>query len=95
MAIKVLLKRTVDESNAEALKALIDRLRSATAGQPGYISGETLRCVDRPGEHLVISNWKSRYYWDQWYQSAKRTEIQQQIDTLLGTPTEFDIYEYE
>ena len=95
MAIKILLKRKVHEEQAEALKGLIDRLRSATMGQPGYISGETLTRVDRPGECLVISNWKTRYDWEQWFDSPQRAEIQQQIDDLLGTPTVFEIYEYE
>ena len=95
MAIKILLKRKVHGDQAEALKGLIDRLRSATMGQPGYISGETLTRVDRPGECLVISNWKTRYDWEQWFDSPQRAEIQQQIDDLLGTPTVFEIYEYE
>ena len=95
MAIKVLLKRKVPQDKAEALKALIDRLRSATAGRSGYVSGETLQRVDEPGECLVISKWLTRYDWEQWTLDPKRQEIQHEIDALLGEPAQYEIYAYE
>jgi heme-degrading monooxygenase HmoA len=95
MAIKVLLKRKVPDHQAEALRVLIGKLRAVTHGQPGYISGETLKRVDRPGESLVISKWKSIFDWLQWFQNPKRVAIQQEMDALLGTPTELEIYEYD
>jgi quinol monooxygenase YgiN len=95
MTVRILLKRQFAEDNAKELKELIDRLRSVTAGQPGYISGETLRRADQPGECLVISKWKSRGDWERWLQNPKRAAIQQQIDDLLGSPTVYEIYEYD
>jgi heme-degrading monooxygenase HmoA len=95
MAIKVLLRRQVPDHKTDALRALIAQLRAVTTGQPGYISGETLRRVDRPGEILVISKWKSAYDWQQWFQNPKRRAIQRQMDDLLGTPTDLEIYEYD
>jgi heme-degrading monooxygenase HmoA len=95
MAIKVLLKRKVPDHKVEALRGLIGLLRTVTNGQPGYISGETLRRVDRPGESLVISKWKTAYDWQQWFQHPKRVAIQLQIDELLGASTELEIYEYD
>jgi heme-degrading monooxygenase HmoA len=95
MAIKVLLRRKVPDHKADALRALIAQLRAVTTGQPGYISGETLRRVDRPGEILVISKWKSAYDWQQWFQNPKRRALQRQLDDLLGTPTHLEIYEYD
>lgn len=95
MTVKILLKRQVPEDKVGELKELIDQLRLATTGQPGYISGDTLRRVDQPGEHLVISKWKSRAYWNRWFEQPKRVEIQQKIDDLLGSPTVYEIYEYE
>ncbi len=95
MTVKILLKRQVSEDKASELKELIDQLRDATTGQPGYISGDTLRRVDQPGERLVISKWKSRAYWDRWFEQPKRVVIQQKIDDLLGSPTVYEIYEYE
>lgn len=95
MAIKVHMKRKVAKQSAGELKELIDRLRSVTTGQPGYISGETLRRIDMPGEFLVISKWKSTQSWEMWRENPQRIEIQEKIDALLETPTEYEIWDYE
>lgn len=95
MAIRVHMKRKVSEDNVEALKTLIDRLRSVTTGQPGYVSGETLKRIDEPGQILVISKWKSLHAWQRWYDNPQRSELQRQIDDLLGAATEYEIYDYE
>ncbi len=95
MTIMVLLKRQVPKEKSEELKELIDRLRAATFGQPGYISGETLTRVDQPGECLVIAKWKSRADWERWIKRPERAKIQEKIDALLDTPTTYEIYDYE
>ncbi len=95
MIIRVLIKRKYPVDKFKVLKELINQLRSTTAGQPGYISGETLRRLDQDGECLVISKWKSRADWDRWHAQPERAIIQQEIDNLLGSPTVYEIYEYE
>ena len=64
-------------------------------GTSGYIAGETLKRVDKPGESLVVTKWQSEFYWEQWLQSKERTEIQDKIDRLLGEETKYEIYEYD
>ena len=64
-------------------------------GQPGYIAGETLKRMDKPGESLIVAKWQSADYWQQWLQSQDRLEIQAKIDTLLGEETRYEIYEYD
>jgi heme-degrading monooxygenase HmoA len=95
MAIRVFVKRQVSDDRVEELRALIDRLRGMTTGQPGYISGETMRRIDRDGQIMVISKWKSRQDWQRWLESAERNQIQQRIDELLGVPTTYEIYEFD
>jgi heme-degrading monooxygenase HmoA len=51
--------------------------------------------VDKPGESLVVTKWQSLFYWNQWFESKERTEIQSRIDQLLGEETRYEIYEYE
>ncbi|MBW2168941.1 MAG: antibiotic biosynthesis monooxygenase, partial [Deltaproteobacteria bacterium] len=60
----------------------------------GYISGETLRSIDNPEEYLVIGTWQSVDVWKAWQSSEERAEIQDKIDSLLGTKTEYGIYFY-
>lgn len=93
--IRVHIKRKVPEEKKEALLVLINQLRSITMGVPGYITGETLKRVDKPGEILVVTKWQSIYYWNAWLQGTERAKIQKQIDSLLGDETRYEIYEFE
>ena len=95
MAIRVFVKRRVSAENVEALRGFIDKLRSMSTGLPGYISGETLRRIDAPGEILVISKWKTQKEWRQWFESAGRSKVQKQIDELLGSETTYEIYDFD
>ena len=93
--IRIHIRRTVPEGKDEELKSLINKLRSVTMGTPGYIAGETLKRVDRPGESLVVTKWQSEFYWNQWLDSEERAEIQDSIDRLIGSETRYEIYEYD
>jgi heme-degrading monooxygenase HmoA len=66
--------------------------RSRAITQPGYISGETLRNVDDPEDHLVIGTWQSVEDWKVWEANPGRAEIQSKIDALLGETTSYAIY---
>ena len=95
MAIRVFVKRAVADDRVETLRGYIDKLRCMTTGQPGYVSGETLRRIDHTGEILVISKWKTQKDWQRWFESAERTKVQQHIDELLGVPTTYEIYDFD
>lgn len=92
MAVKIFIKRKIAESHVLELTSLLKKLRALTLDQPGYISGETLRRVDKPGESMVISTWNSVDEWNKWVNNEKRIEIQSKIDQLLGEETEYAIY---
>jgi heme-degrading monooxygenase HmoA len=93
--IKIHIRRTVPEDKQEELKRLVNQLRSMTMGTPGYIAGETLTRLDKPGESLVVTKWQSLTYWNQWFESKERAVIQGKIDQLLGEQTRYEIYEYD
>ena len=94
MAVKVLIKRIVPEEKAKKMIPLFRQMRSLASTEPGYISGETLKRLDRSNEFVVISTWNSSDDWNQWLKSEKRQEIQAQIDALLGGSTDYEIYHY-
>ena len=95
MAVKILIKRQVPETKEDKLTVLLNELRAFTMNEPGYITGETLKRVDKPGEYLVISTWRSNEEWRKWVLSKERMEIQDKIDKLLETETQYEIYAYE
>jgi heme-degrading monooxygenase HmoA len=93
MAVTILIKRKITENNAAELDSLLRRLRSLTVNEKGYISGETLRRVDENGESLVISSWQTLDAWRMWTENEERIELQNEIDLLIGRPTQYEIYE--
>ena len=95
MAVKILIKRKIPKGFEDTkFKKLIRQLRALAAVHQGYISGETLKRIDNPQDYLVISTWQSIDAWNAWRTRRKRAEIQEQIDALLGVPTEYEMYEY-
>ena len=93
--IRVHIKRKIPEGKRGELNDLIKELRGMTMGQPGYITGETLKRVDTPAESLVVSKWQSLEYWNRWFENPERLKIQEQIDQLLGKETQYEIYEFD
>ncbi len=94
MAVKVIIRRIVPEGRAEDLEPLLSELRARAMVQPGYISGETLRRIDKPEEYLVIGTWESAEDWNRWATSQERNEVQGRIDMMLGMTTECAVFHY-
>ena len=94
MAIKILIRRNVPEKMAREMIPLFRKMRTLANEQPGYITGETMRNLEKPDEFLVISTWETSDDWKRWVQSNDRQQIQSQIDDLLGGKTEYEIFHY-
>jgi antibiotic biosynthesis monooxygenase (ABM) superfamily enzyme len=94
MTVKIVIRRNVPKNKEKELLPLIKELRIATTRQPGYISGETLQRIDKPGETVVVSTWEEVEDWNRWVTSPVRSILQEKIDTLLGQETEYEIYSH-
>ena len=94
MTIKIIIKRQVPGIQSEQLTPFLLKLRNLAMNQPGYITGETLKSMDPPGQTLVISTWESKEAWQQWLANPERIAIQAQIDVLIGEPTAYEIYSF-
>ena len=94
MAVKILIRREVPEDKARKMIPLFREMRSMANQQPGYITGETMRNLEKPDEFLVVSTWETSEDWKRWVQSDQRKQIQDQIDALLGGKTEYEIFHY-
>ena len=95
MAVQVLIKRKiVKEKIKEVAKQMVE-LRSLARAQPGYISSESLQCIDPPGdeEYLIRSSWRSDEDWKRWLHSEEREAIQQRIDAITQEETAYKVYE--
>ena len=97
MAVEILIRRKFIKEKADEIASLMVELRSLAVAQSGYISSESLKCIDPPGdgekEYLVRSTWRSVEDWKNWLTSEERMAIQQKIDVITGEKTEYRIYE--
>ena len=84
MTVKIIITRKVPKNTEKELLPLIKELRIATTRQEGYISGETLQRIDKPGETVVVSTWEREEDWNRWVTSPERSILQEKIDALLG-----------
>jgi len=89
MAVKILIKRSIGQEVAPVVRPLIVELRAHAMKQPGYISGETLKCIERPGEYLVISTWQSLDEWNKWLNSQDRKILEEKTDSITGKATDY------
>ncbi len=90
--IKVIVERKVKEKKRAELLSLLRQLMSAAVLFPGYISGETLYCIDDPKVVLVIATFSSIEAWKEWEKNPERLKITSQIDRLLEHPAKIMIY---
>jgi len=93
MPVQVIIKRKIKINAPEKLIQVISKLRERGEKQPGHISGETLRNIDKPNDYMVISTWETANDWQNWFASQERRELQGQVDSLIGERTFYDIYE--
>jgi heme-degrading monooxygenase HmoA len=95
MGVEVLIRRKIIKSKAAQIAPLMVELRSLARGQAGYISSESLKCIDPPieDEYLIRSTWESIQDWQRWRNSDARQAIQKKIDEIAGVETEYRIYE--
>ncbi|MBW1849879.1 MAG: antibiotic biosynthesis monooxygenase [Deltaproteobacteria bacterium] len=94
MSVKVAIRRIVPKDREEELLPLLVQMRVLATNQPGYISGETLRNMEREEECIVISTWQSKGEWDKWFLNKQRIELQEKIDALLDKKTRYSVYYY-
>ena len=92
MTVRILIERTVETDRQGELLELMKHLRAKALLQPGYISGESLLSVDKPGMHLVISTWHSLADWRAWENQPERLAIVAQIERLLTTPSKTHVF---
>jgi len=95
MGIQVLIKRKFIKEKADEVATLMVKLRSLARAQPGYISSESLKCIDPlcDDEYLIRSTWQTDEDWKKWLNSEERAAIQRKIDSITGEKTEYRVYE--
>ena len=93
MAVKVIIRRHVQEDKSDQVFELLKRLRVKAISQPGYISGETLVNHYNPQHMVVISIWQSIEDWMNWQNSDERVESEAKLERFLEAPAQYEVYD--
>lgn len=91
--VRVLIERRVSSAMLEAYGSALREMRLQAVQKPGYISGESLRDVQRPGHFVVISTWNGRGDWEAWAGSESRRRVMARIGPMLEEPEKITVLE--
>jgi heme-degrading monooxygenase HmoA len=92
MLAKVLIRRHFKTGHTQEIVALLNDLRSAAMGQPGYISGLTLMEPDNPNVMLVISTWQTLEDWNRWKANDERFRLESMLEIYQEGTTRYEVY---
>jgi heme-degrading monooxygenase HmoA len=93
MAVRVIIQRRVRYGREAELRRALEKMRVQALSEPGYVSGETLRCPTDPSLWVVISTWETMADWQRWSQGPDRTEFETRIAHLVEAPTQILVLE--
>lgn len=92
MAVHVIIKRKFKMNQPDKIIPLLKELNQRAEGQPGCISKVTLQSTEEPGEYLVVSVWETVEDWNNWFLNPERKEIQNQVDSVIGERTFYEVF---
>ena len=93
MAVHVVIKRRFRLNQPDKLVPLLTELNRRARQQPGYISTNTLQSREDPDDYMVVSVWETEDDWKAWFINPERKTIQDDIDSLIGERTFYEVFE--
>lgn len=82
--IYVLVERHIADGMETTYDLVSRRALHSAYRAEGFISGETLRDLQRPNHHYLLSKWRSLHDWKRWYYSDERHEVMNQLNPTLA-----------
>lgn len=95
MLVKIILERKIKLGKEEEFKRLMRELFTGAIHAPGFISGETMQCIEDHSVHVTIGTWKSIDSWNKWINSPERKTVQHKLDQVLAEPAKVTHCHYE
>ena len=92
MAVHVIIKRKFKMNQPDKIIPLLKELNTRAQSQPGCISKVTLQSTEEQGEYLVVSVWETVEDWNNWFMNPERKEIQNQVDSVIGERTFYEVF---
>jgi len=93
MAVHVVIKRRFRMNQPDKIIPLLKELNDRASVQEGYVATNTLQSTEDLGDYLVVSVWETAENWNSWFINPQRKEIQDQIDSLIGERTFYEVFQ--
>ena len=77
----------------DKLVPLLEEMNKRARTQPGYVSTNTLQSKEDPDDYMVVSVWETEDAWKAWFGNPERRTIQNDIDSLIGERTFYEVFE--
>jgi len=81
--IRVIIERSIAEGLEEPYEQAIRRTIQQAVQAPGFISGESLRDLNKPNHRVVVSTWQSVAHWNAWESSDPRKDQLGELSVML------------
>ena len=82
--IYVLVERQIADGMESTYEVAARHALKRAYEAEGFLRGETLRDLQRPNHHYLISKWRSLHDWKRWYYSDSRYETMNQLNPTLA-----------
>lgn len=92
MAVKVMIRRRVDQQHAAEVKALLGLLEDWACKQTGYFYGEQFEDPECPGNYLCIGTWRSEQAFRQWLNSSPARQVERKMASSYGMQSDNAVY---
>ena len=93
MPVHVVIKRRFRMNQPDKLVPLLAEMNKIAQRQPGYISTNTLQSREDKEDFMVVSVWENEDDWTAWFNNPERKSIQNDIDSLIGERTFYEVFE--
>lgn len=92
MAVKVMIRRRVDDKHIGKIKELLDALEVWASKQTGYFYGERIEDPDRPGSYACVGTWRSEKAFRQWLHSSPTQQLERAMASSYGVQSDNVVY---
>lgn len=82
--IYVLVERHIADGMESTYEIVARKALKSAYRAEGFISGETLRDLQRHNHHYLLSKWRSLHDWKRWYYSTERYDVMNQLTPTLS-----------
>lgn len=72
--IKVIISRRIENGMDSTYEQAAQEIFQAMVGEPGYVSGESLKEVGKESHRIIVTQWHTVKDWQTWYSSTKRRQ---------------------